>query len=99
MDDHHFVATAVLVNSDQVLLCHRHPNRRWYQNVWDVPGGNIDVGELPADAARRELREELGVTIQIEDAEPLRRDPVTRFTTLVPRRNRADQFTFLGETT
>jgi len=72
MVDHHFVAAAVLVNADQVLLCHRHPNRRWYPNVWDVPGGHIDAGELPADAVRRELREELGVTIRIDNAEPFR---------------------------
>ncbi len=72
MDDHHFVATAVLVNSDQVLLCHRHPNRRWYPNVWDVPGGHIGAGELSADAVRSELREELGVTIRIENPEPFR---------------------------
>lgn len=72
MEDHHLVVTAVLVKSAQVLLCHRHPNRKWYPNVWDIPGGHIEAGETPADAVRRELREELGVTIQIEHAEPFR---------------------------
>lgn len=72
MEDRHLVATAVLVISDRVLLCHRHPNRRWYPNVWDIPGGHIDVGETAADAVRRELREELGVTPRIESDEPFR---------------------------
>ena len=72
MDEDHLVATAVLVNSDRVLLCHRHPDRRWYPNVWDVPGGHIDVGELPADAVRRELLEELGVSIRLDDTTPWR---------------------------
>lgn len=72
MNDHHLVATAVLVRSDRVLLCHRHPNRRWYPDVWDLPGGHIDVGETPADAVRRELREELGVEIRIESDQPFR---------------------------
>lgn len=72
MGAHHLVATAVLMASDRVLLCHRHPNRRWYPDVWDVPGGHIEVGETPADAARRELREELGVEILIESEQPFR---------------------------
>jgi len=72
MTDHHLVAIAVLVKSDQVLLCHRHTDRRWYPNCWDVPGGHIEAGELPADAVRRELCEELGITIRIDDPEPFR---------------------------
>lgn len=55
-----------------MLLCHRHPNRRWYPNVWDVPGGHIDRDEAPAEAVRRELLEELGITIRIDDVEPFR---------------------------
>jgi len=72
MDGHHLVATAVLVKSDQILLCHRHPNRRWYPDVWDIPGGHIDSGETPAEAVRRELREELGIEILIDSNEPFR---------------------------
>lgn len=46
-----------------MLLCHRHPGRKWYPNVWDVPGGHIDPGESRIDALVRELREELGIEI------------------------------------
>ena len=72
MGTHHRVATAVLVNSNRVLLCHRHPNRRWYPNVWDLPGGHIEDAETPAEAVVRELREELGVTIRLNSATPFR---------------------------
>ncbi|KAG1647452.1 CTP pyrophosphohydrolase [Nymphon striatum] len=61
--EHHDVVAAALVRGDTVLLCHRHPNRRWYPNVWDVPGGHVDPGESPLDALVRELREELGIEI------------------------------------
>lgn len=64
----HEVAAGALVRGDAVLLCHRHPDRRWYPNVWDVPGGHIEHGESPIDALVRELHEELGITIDPSQA-------------------------------
>lgn len=72
VDEHHNVATALLIRDGRVLLCHRHPDRRWYPNVWDMPGGHIDRGETPANALRRELCEELGVSVELPSAEPWR---------------------------
>ena len=58
----HRVAFGVLVDSDRALLAHRHPGRRIYPNVWDLPGGHIEDGESPEETLRRELFEELGST-------------------------------------
>jgi 8-oxo-dGTP pyrophosphatase MutT (NUDIX family) len=32
---------------------------------WAAPGGEIEAGESPAEAARRELREELGIEVEV----------------------------------
>lgn len=65
----HTVVAGALRSGSQVLLCHRTPQRRWYPNVWDFPGGHVEEGEHPADALRRELLEELGVTVLVVPVE------------------------------
>jgi 8-oxo-dGTP pyrophosphatase MutT (NUDIX family) len=49
-------AGALFVDGDRVLLV-----RKTYGNRWDIPGGYVDVGESPAAACEREVREELGI--------------------------------------
>jgi 8-oxo-dGTP diphosphatase len=55
------VAAGILIAAGSVLLCHRHPSRRSYPDVWDFPGGHVDEGETPQSALIRELQEELGI--------------------------------------
>jgi 8-oxo-dGTP diphosphatase len=38
-----------------------------YKPDWDLPGGMAEANESPTDALRRELREELGLDIQVGD--------------------------------
>ena len=38
-----------------------------YKPDWDLPGGMAEANESPADAVRRELREELGLNLQVGD--------------------------------
>jgi 8-oxo-dGTP diphosphatase len=45
----------------KVLLCHRRD-----MDVWNLPGGCIEDGELPSDAVIREVFEETGLTVEIE---------------------------------
>jgi mutator protein MutT len=65
----HRIAAAAVVRDGQVLLVHRHPRRRDFPDCWNIVGGHIEPGETPADAIRRECREELG--IDIDDARPI----------------------------
>jgi 8-oxo-dGTP diphosphatase len=36
-----------------------------YKDGWDIPGGYVEPGESPMQAARREVAEELGVDVEV----------------------------------
>ena len=54
---------AALVAADRLLLAHRHPQRRWYPDCWDLIGGHVEPDETPEDALVRECREEIAVHV------------------------------------
>ena len=59
------VAAAVLQRLDNsFLLAQRPPDKIW-AGYWEFPGGKIEPGETAYDALVRELREELGIIVQI----------------------------------
>ena len=54
------VLAAVVERDGRLLLARRPPGKR-HAGLWEFPGGKFLPGEPPLEAARRELREELGV--------------------------------------
>ena len=67
----HQVVVGALLREGRVLLGHRRPDKHAHPNVWDLPGGLIEVGESELGALARELYEELGVRIATDSASHL----------------------------
>lgn len=51
----------VVVKDDRLLMVHRAGAHG--AGLWSIPGGWMEVGESPAQAAAREVREETGVVV------------------------------------
>lgn len=57
------VAVGVLIRPDGSFLLTSRPPGKVYAGYWEFPGGKLEAGETVEQALRRELREEIGVTI------------------------------------
>ena len=64
----HVVAGALFDAAGRVLIAQRPPGSNM-AGRWEFPGGKVDPGESELQALRRELAEELGVTLT--SAEPM----------------------------
>lgn len=64
------LAAAVIVHdpdTDRLVLLRRGPNAKFARGSWDLPVGKCDPGESVAEAAVRELREETGLSVEVDD--------------------------------
>lgn len=57
------VAVGVLIDAQGRFLLTSRPPGKVYEGYWEFPGGKLEAGETVAQALRRELQEEIGVTI------------------------------------
>jgi 8-oxo-dGTP diphosphatase len=57
------VAVGVLIDPEGRFLLTSRPAGKVYAGYWEFPGGKVEAGESVEAALRRELHEELGITI------------------------------------
>ena len=57
------VAVGVLIQADGRFLLTSRPHGKVYEGYWEFPGGKLEQGESVEQALRRELLEEIGISV------------------------------------
>ncbi|HEX8946626.1 MAG TPA: NUDIX hydrolase [Candidatus Paceibacterota bacterium] len=57
------VHTVVINSEGKFLLIKRASCEEHYPDLWDIPGGTLEPGEDPIEAAVREVKEESGLVV------------------------------------
>ena len=65
------VAACALLDSDGRVLIAQRPAGKPMAGLWEFPGGKVEAGERPEETLIRELREELGITVNEACLAPL----------------------------
>jgi 8-oxo-dGTP diphosphatase len=65
------VVAAALTNQAGEILLQKRPEGRPMAGLWEFPGGKVESDESPQSALVRELKEELGIDVLIENLVPL----------------------------
>jgi len=61
------LVVAAIIEQDDAFLLTRRQKGVHLEGLWEFPGGKIDEGETHAQALTRELREELGVDVDVQE--------------------------------
>ncbi|MEN9249367.1 MAG: A/G-specific adenine glycosylase [Gloeomargarita sp. GXS_bins_116] len=62
---HRTIGVAVIWNDQGQVLIDQRPPTGLLANLWEFPGGKVESGETVEDCIRREIREELGLEIEV----------------------------------
>lgn len=59
------VVAAIIVDQDKVLIAQRKTGE--FAGMWEFPGGKIEPGETHSIALQREIKEEMEVSISVDN--------------------------------
>ena len=54
-----------IVDDEKLLTIKRRPDDVHRPSQWDIPGGRLELGENPFDGIKREVKEEVGVDVDV----------------------------------
>ena len=60
-----FVSVGAAVTENGACLATQRGSRMSFSRKWEFPGGKVEPGESPREALVREIREELGIDIEV----------------------------------
>lgn len=66
--------TGIILNEKKEILLFKHTYR---QHAWSLPGGYLKAGEHPREALEREIKEESGLVVSVDEALKTRTDRET----------------------
>lgn len=69
---HREVAVIIINENNEVLLEKKAPSKKQAPNKWALCAGHIEAGDKPENAIIREIKEEIGLELQIGDLEFLK---------------------------
>jgi len=58
---------AAIIFQHQQVLCAKRPSNGVLGNLWEFPGGKVELGETLEEALHREIEEELSIEIKIQE--------------------------------
>lgn len=64
MQGNKIIVHALIKIDDKYLVIKRSENENVYPLYFDIPGGMINMGEMPTDGLHREVKEEVGLSIK-----------------------------------
>jgi 8-oxo-dGTP diphosphatase len=65
MDNFRIAAKSFIIKDGKLLVIKRRSNDVQSSNLWEIPGGRLNIGEDPNSGIKRETKEETGIDVEV----------------------------------